>query len=103
MNAIQGIDATRPLFVSLNPHLLPREDTVFDRFTYDHPQFDQQALAAQGRLGLIQGVRRTWFCGAWTRYGFHEDGLVSGLAAAEALGARVPWRGAARDLPMAAE
>jgi predicted NAD/FAD-binding protein len=102
MNRLQGIDAARPLFVSLNPSQPPREDLVFGRFTYDHPQYDQAAIRAQARLPALQGARRTWFCGAWTRYGFHEDGLVSGLETAETLGAIVPWRVAQRRLPMAA-
>ncbi len=58
----------------------------------EHPQFNAAAFAAQKRLGDIQGRRHTWFCGAWTGYGFHEDGVRSGLAVAEALGAVVPWR-----------
>ncbi len=103
MNRLQGIDPARPVFVSLNPNNAPRENLVFGRFTYRHPQYDQAAIRAQGELPAIQGVRGTWFCGAWTRYGFHEDGLVSGLAAAEALGAVVPWRLAERRLPAAAE
>jgi predicted NAD/FAD-binding protein len=102
MNRLQGIDPARPLFVSLNPSRPPREDLVFGRFAYDHPQYDHAALRAQASLPMIQGARRTWFCGAWTRYGFHEDGLVSGLEAAERLGALVPWRVAERRLPMAA-
>jgi predicted NAD/FAD-binding protein len=102
MNRLQGIDPARPLFVSLNPSRPPREDLVFGRFAYDHPQYDHAALRAQASLPAIQGARRTWFCGAWTRYGFHEDGLVSGLEAAERLGALVPWRVAERRLPMAA-
>ena len=53
----------------------------------EHPQYNAAAFAAQKRLGEIQGRRHTWFCGAWTGYGFHEDGLRSGLAVAEALGA----------------
>ena len=75
---------------------------MFERFRFAHPQFDQRAILAQRELPSIQGVRRTWFCGAWTRYGFHEDGLVSGLAAAEALGAVVPWRVAERRFAQAA-
>jgi predicted NAD/FAD-binding protein len=102
MNRLQGIDPARPLFVSLNPSRPPREDLVFGRIAYDHPQYDHAALRAQASLPAIQGTRRTWFCGAWTRYGFHEDGLVSGLEAAERLGAVVPWRVAERRLPMAA-
>lgn len=102
MNRLQGIDPARPVFVSLNPHKAPRADLVFGRFRYRHPQYDQSAIRAQGDLPAIQGARGTWFCGAWTRYGFHEDGLVSGLAAAEALGAVVPWRVAQRRFAQAA-
>ncbi|KAB2877541.1 MAG: FAD-dependent oxidoreductase [Pseudorhodoplanes sp.] len=91
MNALQGIDPACPLFVSLNPPAAPRADLTFARFVCEHPQFDTAAFAAQSRLEAIQGVRRTWFCGAWTGYGFHEDGLRSGLAVAHALGAAIPW------------
>ena len=92
MNRLQGIDANMPLFVSLNPAIEPREDLVFGEWSYDHPQFDARALAAQMRMDEIQGVRNTWYAGAWNGHGFHEDGLKSGLAAAEALGAQIPWR-----------
>ncbi len=103
MNALQNIDNRYPLFISLNPAKPPRSDLVFGRYRYDHPQFNRPALDAQRRLESIQGVRRTWFCGAWTGYGFHEDGLASGLAVAEALGGTVPWRIAQRRLAEAAE
>ncbi len=93
MNALQHIDADKPLFVSLNPPFEPEPALTFARFNCDHPQFDAAAFAAQSRLDDIQGIDRTWFCGAWTGYGFHEDGLRSGLAVAEKLGGRVPWRG----------
>jgi len=92
MNALQGIDASRPLFVSLNPPRPPAPDLTFARYECAHPQFDAAAFAAQQRLDDIQGVRRSWFCGAWTGYGFHEDGLRSGLTVAEALGGAAPWR-----------
>jgi predicted NAD/FAD-binding protein len=103
MNALQKIDAHCPLFVSLNPPFAPREDLTFGRFNFDHPQYDRSALAAQEKLEAIQGVRRTWFCGAWTGHGFHEDGLRSGLAVAETLGATIPWRLAERRFLEAAE
>ncbi len=62
------------------------------RFPYEHPGFDAAAVAAQARLWTLQGVRRTWFCGAYFGAGFHEDALQSGLAVAEALGGvRRPW------------
>jgi predicted NAD/FAD-binding protein len=93
MNALQSIDGRYPLFVSLNPPHPPAPHLTFQTFTCDHPQFDAAALVAQRRLHLIQGVRNTWFCGAYAGYGFHEDGLTSGLEVAQRLGASVPWGG----------
>ncbi len=92
MNRLQGIDEDKPLFVSLNPSFEPDPALTFGRYTAEHPQYNVAAFAAQKQLGEIQGQRRTWFCGAWTGYGFHEDGLRSGLDVAQMLGANVPWR-----------
>lgn len=92
MNRLQGIDDAMPLFVSLNPAIEPREDLTFGEWSFSHPQFDSRALSAQARLAEIQDVRRTVFAGAWTGHGFHEDGLRSGLDAAQMLGATIPWR-----------
>ena len=95
MNALQHIDQRCPLFVSLNPPKAPASHLTFARFTCHHPQFDTAALAAQRRLPLIQGARRTWFCGAYAGYGFHEDGLRSGFEVASHLRAQATWRTAA--------
>ncbi|MDO9416968.1 NAD(P)/FAD-dependent oxidoreductase [Pararhizobium sp.] len=95
MNRLQGIDADCPLFVTLNPEREPAPGTVFAEFSYDHPQFSTQSMLAQKELAAHQGDNNTFFAGAWTGYGFHEDGLSSGLAAAEALGGIIPWRQAA--------
>ncbi|HEX7884140.1 MAG TPA: FAD-dependent oxidoreductase [Afipia sp.] len=103
MNPLQGLDDARPLFVSLNPPFAPDPALTFARYLCDHPQYDTAAFAAQKRLPDIQGKRHTWFCGAWTGYGFHEDGLRSGLAVADALGASVPWREPRQELAQAAE
>jgi predicted NAD/FAD-binding protein len=103
MNPLQGIDDGKPLFVSLNPPFEPDPALTFGRYTCDHPQYTASAFAAQKRLGEIQGRRHTWFCGAWTGYGFHEDGLRSGLAVAQSLGASVPWRAPPPELAEAAE
>lgn len=89
MNRLQGIDEVKPLFVTLNPPFEPRADLVFGEWSFDHPQFDAAAFAAQERLPEIQGRGNIWFAGAWTGYGFHEDGLRSGLEAAQALGAHL--------------
>lgn len=103
MNRLQGIDDDKPLFVSLNPPFAPDPALTFGRYMCDHPCYNAAAFAAQKRLGDIQGRRHTWFCGAWTGYGFHEDGLRSGLAVAESLGASVPWRAPPPALAEAAE
>ncbi|MEP3047364.1 MAG: FAD-dependent oxidoreductase [Roseibium sp.] len=91
MNRLQTLDHNKPVFVTLNPFEAPDETKTFAKYIYDHPQFDASALAAKKRLSEIQGVNNTWYCGAWGGHGFHEDGLVSGLKVAKALGAVLPW------------
>lgn len=103
MNNLQGIPADKPLFVSLNPPFAPAPELTFGSYLCEHPQYTAAAFDAQKRLPQIQGRRHTWFCGAWTGYGFHEDGLRSGLAVAEALGVSAPWRNVAAPFAQAAE
>jgi uncharacterized protein len=91
MNRLQRIDPTKPLFVSLNPPFEPAPHLTFRMDICEHPQYNARAFVAQTRLHEIQGRRRTWFCGAWTGYGFHEDGLRSGIEIGRALGVEVPW------------
>ena len=88
INRLQPLPWQQPVVVSLNPTLEPAADRVHGEFDYAHPVFDLAAIAAQARLPEIQGRARVWFAGAWTRYGFHEDGLLSGIAVADALRAR---------------
>ena len=91
MNALQHIP--RGIFgdvlVTLNPLREPRPGTVRAEFEYAHPLYTLEAIRAQRRLHEIQGVRGVRYAGAWTGYGFHEDGFTSGLRAAEALGGQV--------------
>ena len=89
LNRLQPLPFSTPVLVSLNPATEPRADSIHGEFDYAHPVFDLPAIAAQQHVGALQGVRSTWFCGAWTRYGFHEDGLVSGLAVCDGLRARL--------------
>lgn len=104
MNRLQRLDPACPLFVSLNPLRAPRDELTVAAFEYHHPAFDAASLAAQTELPSIQGVRNMWFCGSWCGHGFHEDALVSGLAAAEALGVRRPWAVAGTaGVPVAAD
>lgn len=87
MNRLQAIDHRYPLFVTLNPVREPAAGSVFAEFSYEHPLFDRAAIAAQARLDEVQGRDRLWFCGAWCRYGFHEDGFTSALEVARRMGA----------------
>ncbi|MBA2932883.1 NAD(P)/FAD-dependent oxidoreductase [Sphingomonas sp. CGMCC 1.13654] len=92
MNRLQRLPDAHPLFVTLNPIRPPDPSLVHRRDIYDHPVFDTAAGAAQAKLWSLQGVRNTWFCGAYFGAGFHEDGLQAGLAVAEQLGGvRRPW------------
>ena len=81
INRLQPLPWAQPVVVSLNPDpaLPPDPDKVIGAYHYSHPVFDLAALQAQQQLPALQGAARTWFCGAWTRYGFHEDGLSSAL------------------------
>ena len=79
INKLQPLPFDTPVVVSLNPTTEPSAETVHGEFDYAHPVFDAAAIAAQSRVPMLQGCANTWFCGAWTRYGFHEDGLASGL------------------------
>jgi uncharacterized protein len=91
LNRLQPLGVDDPLLVTLNPVREPDPGKIIRRISYTHPLFSASAVAAQGRLGDIQGVQRTWFTGAWQRYGFHEDGLLSAVRVAEAMGAELPW------------
>jgi predicted NAD/FAD-binding protein len=86
INRLQPLPWRQSVVVSLNPISPIDPDKVLQTFHYDHPVFDAPAMAAQGQVASLQGVQRTWFCGAWCGYGFHEDGLQSGQAVAQAIG-----------------
>lgn len=91
LNRLQRLPFREPVIVTLNPFEEPSPATVLRRFEYAHPVFDHQAVAAQGRLPDMQGRRHTWFAGAWTGYGFHEDGLKSALQVAADFGVAPDW------------
>ncbi|HUH87805.1 MAG TPA: FAD-dependent oxidoreductase [Pusillimonas sp.] len=85
INRLQPLPFAQPVLVSLNPVSRIDPQLVLGEFDYEHPVFDLEALAAQKHVSTLQGVQHTWFAGAWTGYGFHEDGLQSGYRAADAL------------------
>lgn len=92
MNNLQNLKTETPVLVTLNPDRMPDPEKTYDQYDFEHPVFDDAAIRAQAVLDRIQGQRNTWFCGAYQRYGFHEDGLMSAVTVAEKLGARIPWK-----------
>ena len=78
LNRLQPLPWSQPVLVSLNPLREIARNQIMGEYDYDHPVFDRAAIEAQAAVAQLQGQRRTWFCGAWTGYGFHEDGLKAG-------------------------
>ncbi len=87
INKLQPLPFKESVIVSLNPIDEPDPSKLIATFDYAHPVFDNGALLAQQNMDQIQGQQNTWFAGAWTGYGFHEDGLKSGLAVASSINA----------------
>ncbi len=85
LNKLQPLPFEQAVVESLNPVRPIAAEKVLAEFDYSHPVFDLAAIQAQQRVPELQGDQRTWYCGAWTGYGFHEDGLKSGLAVARLL------------------
>ena len=92
MNSLQPLGPAPDYFVTLNPDRAMTRGSEVAAFDYRHTMLDQAAMTAQRSLWSLQGRRHTWFCGSYFGYGFHEDGLQAGLAAAEDIGGfRRPW------------
>ncbi|MEO0653359.1 MAG: FAD-dependent oxidoreductase [Pseudomonadota bacterium] len=90
MNSLQPIPMDDLHFVTLNATQSIREELIYDQATFRHPVYDVAALAAQETVRAINGQNRTWFCGAWMKNGFHEDGLSSAVDVAEGIAAIKP-------------
>jgi predicted NAD/FAD-binding protein len=88
INALQPLPFPTPVLCSLNPPFEPRREAVLAEFEYAHPLVKSAAVSAQLRFAHLQGVRRTWYAGAWLGYGFHEDGLASAHVVAQGIAAR---------------
>ncbi|KVA06873.1 NADH-ubiquinone oxidoreductase subunit 6 [Burkholderia latens] len=91
LNQLQPLPFRSPVVVTLNPVDEPAPGTELGRYDYEHPLLDLAAVDAQHRLPMLQGRRNTWFAGAWTGYGFHEDGLKSALRVAYDFGIAPAW------------
>ena len=85
INRLQPVPFQQPVVVSLNPVQPIADDQVLGSFDYAHPVFDLAAIRAQAEVPGLQGRQHTYFAGAWMGYGFHEDGLKAGRAAASQL------------------
>jgi predicted NAD/FAD-binding protein len=85
LNRLQPLPFKQDVIVSLNPATPIDPARILGSYDYAHPVFDLPAIAAQAELPHLQGQQRTWYAGAWMRYGFHEDGFQAGLAAAQGL------------------
>ncbi|WP_243755318.1 NAD(P)/FAD-dependent oxidoreductase [Thiomicrorhabdus sp. 6S3-12] len=91
MNQLQNIPLKTPLLVTLNPLQEPEARMTYECIQYQHPVFDQGAMEAQKSLSGLQGVENCWFVGAYTGYGFHEDGLRSAVDLARRWNVSLPW------------
>eukprot|EP01013_Petalomonas_cantuscygni_P011612 TRINITY_DN25141_c0_g1_i1.p2 TRINITY_DN25141_c0_g1~~TRINITY_DN25141_c0_g1_i1.p2 ORF type:complete len:177 (-),score=41.11 TRINITY_DN25141_c0_g1_i1:130-630(-) len=96
MNSLQPWLTADDLFVTLNSRRPIREELIWDEVTLRHPVYDMAALKAQKQAAAMNGAGHTWFCGAWMKNGFHEDGLASAAAVVDGLATRDP-------MPVAAE
>jgi uncharacterized protein len=92
MNSLQPIPQDDPLFVTLNTTRPIKDALIHDVNTFHHPVFDVAAFAAQDRIRAMNGARNTWFCGAWMKNGFHEDGFASAVDVVQAMADRHAYR-----------
>lgn len=88
MNLLQSLSCSTPYIVTLNATQRIAPERILARMDYAHPVYTHASVAAQGRWSEINGLRRSWYCGAYWGWGFHEDGLRSGVRVASALGCR---------------
>ncbi|UQB42561.1 FAD-dependent oxidoreductase [Thiomicrospira microaerophila] len=91
MNQLQPLNLSTDVFVTLNPITEPAADKVIQKIDYMHPVFDRAAIQAQTQLHKLQGKQNCWFAGAYTGYGFHEDGLTSAVNIARKWQVALPW------------
>ena len=85
MNKLQHINPDIPLFVTLNPVSPIAKEKIYDMHEFYHPVFDQAAIDGQLAVNEKQGNCQVWFCGAYLRYGFHEDGVWSALEVSKSI------------------
>ena len=91
MNILQELKTKKEIFVSLNPYKNPKKSLIYQKINYMHPIFNNKTSDAQKNIFSIQGNNNIYFCGAWTGYGFHEDGIKSAVSIAKLMNIQIPW------------
>ena len=92
MNLLQKINNSLNVFVSLNPYITPIKSLTYKKIIYEHPIFNTQTNEAQKKMNEIQGKNNIFYAGAWLRYGFHEDGIMSAVNISSLLNIKIPWK-----------
>ena len=92
MNLLQKINNSANVFVSLNPYITPIKSLTYKKIIYEHPIFNTQTNEAQKKMTEIQGKNNIFYAGAWLRYGFHEDGIMSAVNISSLLNIKIPWK-----------
>ena len=92
MNLLQKINNSLNVFVSLNPYITPIISLTYKKIIYEHPIFNNQTNEAQKKMTEIQGKHNIFYAGAWLRYGFHEDGIMSAVNISSLLNIEIPWK-----------
>lgn len=92
MNNLQKLNTKQNYFVTVNPDRQPAKDKIINEHIFEHPLFNKEAIQAQKEFYKIQGNQNTYYCGAYLRYGFHEDGILSAVNVANSLGIKAPWQ-----------
>ena len=92
MNLLQKINNSLNVFVSLNPYMKPIKSLTYKKIIYEHPIFNTQTNEAQKKMTEIQGKNNIFYAGAWLRYGFHEDGIMSAVNISSLLNIEIPWK-----------
>jgi predicted NAD/FAD-binding protein len=92
MNNLQKLNTKMNYFVTVNPQKIINPSLIIDVHDFEHPYFDHKAIKAQQMIKTIQGKNNTFYAGAYLRYGFHEDGILSAVNIAKYLGYDWPWK-----------
>jgi predicted NAD/FAD-binding protein len=91
MNNLQNFKTSKPVIITLNPVRRPQDNLIYDEHSFEHPVFDRKAIEAQEKIESLQGQQNCWFAGAYQRYGFHEDGLLSAVNVLHKMNVELPW------------